>query len=115
MRSLILQIIAATLALWLATKFVSGVQFVGEVKYLIIAGAILGAANFFIKPVLNTITLPLRIITLGISGLIINMLMVWIVDVLFAELIIKGIIPLFWTTALLWLAALFLGLTKKNS
>ncbi len=107
--------IAGILSLWLATKFVPGVQFVGTIKYLLVAGALLGAVNFFIKPVLNTITLPLRIITLGISGLIINMLMIWALDILFPELIIKGIIPLFWTTALMWLTTFFLGLSKKNS
>lgn len=116
MRNLILQIIAGVLSLWLAAKFVPGVQFIGAIQYLIIAGSILGIANFFLKPALNAITLPLRIITLGISGLIINMLMVWIIDIVFPELIIKGIVPLFWTTALIWLVTFFLGLSKqKNS
>lgn len=107
--------IAAIISLWLATKFVPGVQFIGEIKYLIIAGAVLGAINFFIKPVLQTITLPLKIITLGLSTLIVNMLMVWLIDIFFPELIIKGIIPLFWTTILIWAAAFFLVLSKKKN
>lgn len=116
MKNLFFQILAAILSLWLATKFVTGVQFTGQIQYLIIAGAALGVVNHFVRPILNAVTLPLRIITLGLSGLIVNMLMVWIIDILFPELIIQGIIPLFWTTVVIWAVAFFLGLSqKKNS
>ena len=110
MGKLLFQIIAGTLSFWLAVKFVPGVEFIGETKYLFLAGAVLGLINFFIKPFLKMITLPLRILTLGVFSLIINMLMVWTVDILFIELIIPGIIPLFWTTIIVWAVSFFLGL-----
>ena len=37
-----------------------------------------GLANFFIKPVLNIITLPLRIITLGGISVFLNAALLWI-------------------------------------
>ncbi len=115
MTKLIFQIIAGILSLWLAVQFVpkivpGGVEFTGEIKYLLIAGAILGLINFFIKPILKMITLPLRILTFGLFSLVINMLIVWIIDILFPELIIRGIIPLFLVTVIVWIVSYFLGL-----
>ncbi len=107
---LIFQVIAGILSLWLAIKFVPGVDFTGETKYLLIAGAALGLINFFIKPILKIITLPLRILTLGLFSLVLNMLMVWIVDILFPELIIEGVISLFWVSLIVWGVSYFLGL-----
>ena len=114
MVKLIFQAIAATAGLWLAVRFVPGVEFVGEIKYLILAGVVLGIINFFIKPILNLVTLPLRIITFGLFSLIINMALIWIIDVVFPELIIQGIIPLFWTTLIVWVVSTFLGFYPKR-
>lgn len=110
MTTLIFQIIAGILSLWLAVKYVPGVELMeGEMKYLIMAGCVLGLINFFIKPILKIITLPFRILTLGLLGLAINMLLVWAIDILFPELIIEGIVPLFWTTLIAWIVSYFLG------
>ena len=99
---LISQILLSILGLWLATVFIPGVGVKGSIQMLLLAGAILGVLNFFLRPLLKKITLPLRIITLGLFGFVINMFMVWIVDIFFPELIIPGIIPLFWTTLVIW-------------
>ncbi len=102
MWSLILQVISGILGIWLAQKYVPGVEFIGSWQTLALCGAILGLLNFFIKPILKTITLPLKILTLGLFGLIINMLLVWVVDIVFPELIIPGLISLFWTSLIVW-------------
>lgn len=102
MRDLFLKITSGILGLWLASQFVPDVQFVGSWKLLLLAGFILGLINFFIKPILKTVTLPLRILTLGLFSIIINMAMIWLVDIFFNELVIVGIVPLFWTTLIIW-------------
>ncbi len=109
---LLFQIIAGILGLWLAIKFVPGVEFRGPINTLLLAGLVLGLINFFIKPIINKITLPLRILTLGLFSLVINMIMVEIVDILFKELIIEGIVPLFWTSLIVWVLSLFFGVAK---
>ena len=103
MKRLLFQVAAAILGIWLAVKFITGVEFIGEARYLFFAGIILGLLNFFIKPTLKIITLPLRILTLGLFSLVINMAMIWLIDLIFPELIILGIIPLFWTSIIVWL------------
>jgi putative membrane protein len=111
---LIFQIIGGFASLWLAVRFVPGVSFAGDLKYLIMAGAVLGLLNFFVKPILRIITLPLRLLTLGLVSLLLNILMVWIIDILFAELVIAGIIPLLWTTLISLIISYFLGFFGSN-
>ncbi len=113
---LLFQIIAGILTIFLAARFVSGVEFSGALKPLIMAGAILGIANFAVKPALKAITLPLRIITLGLFTLVLNLLLVWIVvDVLFpSDLEITGFMSLLWTTVILWLLNLFFVPYRKK-
>ena len=100
---IILQIVAAIIGLWLAKEFVKGVAFTGTVKDFIYASITLGILNSVIKPILGFITLPLRILTLGLFSLVINMAMVWVTMVIFPQLVIPGLTPLFWTTVIVWI------------
>jgi putative membrane protein len=63
------------LALWVANGLFDGVRIHGWAAYLI-AAAVLGVANAFLKPVLTVLTLPLVILTLGLFVLVINVAMV---------------------------------------
>lgn len=116
LRSLVLQIFSGILGLWLASRFVSGVELMDSIQTLLLAGFILGLINFFIKPIVKLITFPLRLLTFGLFSIVISMGMIWIVDILFPELIIVGLLPLFWTTLIVWLLSLifsFLGSPRK--
>jgi len=111
--SFFLQIIAGVLGLYLANRYIQGVEFTSPLFFipksldeflssLVFVGAFLGFLNSFIKPILNKIALPLRIITFNLFSLIIAMGMVLITEIIFPELDIRGIIPLFWTTLIVW-------------
>lgn len=110
MKNFLVKIVAGVLGLWVAVSFVQGVSFTGGLKNLAIAGILLGLVNFFVKPILKIVTLPLRMLTLGLFEIIINMAMVWAIDIFYAELIITGILPLFWTTLIVWGLGIILGL-----
>ena len=109
---LLFHTISACLGLFLATNYVQGVEFTGTYKLLLTIGLALGLVNFFIKPFLKTVALPLRILTFGLFSLVINMFLVWLVaDVLFPEEIeITGMVALFWTTIIIWALNFFFGL-----
>ena len=115
MRSLVMQIFAGTLGLFLADRFIPGVNFTASWQIFLLAGFILGLINFFIKPILKMITSPLRMLTFGLFGLVINMAIIWVIDILFIELVIKGIVSLFYATLLIWLVSFLLGLYKPNN
>ena len=121
---LIIQIIIGILGLWLAVTFVPGVYFSGPLfliphvwtdilKTMVFWGAFLGFLNFFVKPILNTIALPLRIITLNLFSLVIAMALLWLVNILSLELTFNGILPLFWTTLIIWGISLLFPFPKK--
>ena len=116
-------IVAGILEIFLAIEFVHGVSlrvlpgssFLGFKitafwQMLCLVGAILGLINFFIKPLLDKITLPLRIITLGLFSLVLYAIIIKSIDIFFPEFIISGLIPLFWTTIIIWAVNFMLGL-----
>jgi putative membrane protein len=121
MRKFFWQILISILAIFLAVKFVPGVtlrtipgksvyfgiKFTQNWQILIFIGIILGLINFFLKPILNLITLPLRILTFGLFSLIVNMGIIFFLDVIFPELEISRIFALF-LTALIFLILNFL-------
>ena len=115
MRKLFSSIITATLGLWLATMFVPGASVTLHAnsnffgfglthlwQMFLILGTTLGLINFYIKPILDTLALPLKIITLGLFGFIINMALIWSVDYIFQELSAPLWYPLFWTAVIIW-------------
>ena len=119
MRKFIAYIAVGFLGLYLATLLVPGVTVQGDfedsIKTLFFAGVVFGIVNYFIKPVINLITLPLRVLTFGLFGLIVNMFMVWIIDILFPKLVIMGFWPLFWTGLLIWFLSFLISQKKVLS
>ncbi len=122
MKSLLSQIMSATLGLWLAVLFVPGVYVIlradssffgfgltAKWQVYLLLGIILGLLNFFVKPILKLITLPLRILTLGLFSFVISGALIWIVDLGFAEFSTPLLFPLFWTTIIIWILNLLLS------
>jgi len=122
MKRLISLVISAGLGLWLAVLFVPGVttrlypgsNFFGipltaQWELFLLLGIVLGLLNYFVKPILNTITLPLRIITLGLFGFVINMGLIWVMDYIFKEFSAPWFWPLLWTTLIIWILNLIVN------
>jgi len=101
-KRLISQILAGILGFYLAIRFIPGVEFAGSWQILILAGIVLGLINFFLKPILKIITLPIRIFTFGLFTLAINMGMIWIATRFFPQLKISTVLSLFLTSILVW-------------
>ena len=115
MKTLLSQIVTAVLGLWLAMLFVPGViirayptsNFFGfsltaQWEIILLLGIVLGLLNYFLKPLLKALSLPLEIITLGLSTIVINMALLWILDKMFDELYIPLFLPLLYTTLIIW-------------
>jgi uncharacterized membrane protein YvlD (DUF360 family) len=52
-------------------------------------------------------------LTLGLFSLVINIAIIWTIDILFPELIITGIIPLLLTTLIVWVIEFLLPGASK--
>jgi len=94
------RIIAAILGLYLAVTFIPQVTFEGKVYTLLLAGGCLGVLNLTLIPLLKLLTTPLRILSLGLLSLIIDMAFIWGITVLFPGFHIPLLIPLLLTTLL---------------
>ena len=126
MKRLFWHIIAGILAIFLVVRFIPevvlevipgkstyfGIEFDQQWKLIILVGGILGLINFFVKPILNALTIPLKILTFGLFSLILNMGLIWFLEIVFEEFEILGITPLFFSTIIVWLVTFFLGLKR---
>jgi len=115
MRKLFSQIIAAGLGLWLATLFVPeviirayptsnffGFTLTAQWEIFLVLGIVLGLLNYFLKPILKALSLPLEIISLGLFTIVINMALIWLLDKMFDELYVPLFLPLLYTTLIVW-------------
>jgi putative membrane protein len=73
---IILHWIILSLAVFVTTKIVSGIT-LDPIWVALIVGACLTLFNMFIKPVINILTLPINIVTLGLFSLVVNGLLFW--------------------------------------
>ena len=104
-------------ALWIVTLIVGGLQFVGgdtawqRVGIIFVVGVIFGLVNAFIKPIVQILSIPLYLLTLGLFHVVINAFMLWITAWITRNTTGWGLeIDDFWWTAI-W-AAIVLSLVS---
>jgi putative membrane protein len=110
MGSFLLRAAVTGLALWVVTLIVPGISFVGGDNTLQRAGIVLvvaivfGVVNAIVKPVVQIMSIPLYILTLGLFHIVINALMLWITAWITDHTTHWGLqIDQFWWTAI-WAA-----------
>uniref|UniRef100_A0A5Q5BPX0 Phage holin family protein n=2 Tax=unclassified Mycobacterium TaxID=2642494 RepID=A0A5Q5BPX0_MYCSS len=71
-------------ALWLVTQFVSGMEFVGgentlqRVGIIFVVAVVFGLVNAIVKPIVQILSIPLYVVTLGLFHVVVNALMLWL-------------------------------------
>lgn len=97
-------------ALWLVTQLVSGMEFVGGENSLERAGiifvvaVIFGLVNAIVKPIVQLVSIPLYLVTLGLFHVVVNALMLWLTASITEHTTHWGLsIDHFWFTAI-WAA-----------
>ncbi len=98
------------LALWVVTLIVPGVSFIGgdtalqRVGIVLVVAIVFGVVNAIVKPVVQILSIPLYILTLGLFHIVINALMLWITAWITEHTTHWGLqIDHFWWTAI-WAA-----------
>ena len=69
-------------ALWVATRLVNGVTYIGGWLPFLGVALVFGFVNAFIRPVAKLLTFPFIILTLGIFSLVVNGFMLWLTSAL---------------------------------
>jgi putative membrane protein len=91
---LIVRWLVITVAILIAATIVPGIR-VESLTTAVIAAAILGIINTFLRPVLLILTLPLTILTLGVFTFILNALMLLLVSYFVPEFKVDGFFSAF--------------------
>jgi putative membrane protein len=73
---IILHWIILSVAVWATTQIVSGVT-VDPIWVALVVGACLTLFNMFLRPVINILTLPINVVTLGLFSLVVNGVLFW--------------------------------------
>ena len=110
MGSFLLRAALTGFALWVVTLIVPGLSFVGgdttlqKIGIIFVVAVIFGLVNAIIKPIVQIVSIPLYILTLGLIHIVINALMLWITSWITEHTTHWGLqIDDFWWTAI-WAA-----------
>lgn len=78
MRGLVIRWAVNAVALLVTSELVHGIE-ADTVEAIVVAAALLGIVNAFIRPILLVLTLPLNILTLGLFTFVVNGLLLQLV------------------------------------
>ncbi|MEX0914118.1 MAG: phage holin family protein [Demequina sp.] len=81
----LIRVLITALAVWLTTLLPLDVSVTGDgdewwqrALLFVIVGTLITLLNLIVRPIVNALTLPLRILTLGLFGLIVGWFMLWL-------------------------------------
>ena len=77
-----MRIVVTAIALWVATRLVSGITFQGNWIGLAGVALVFGVLNSFVRPVLTFLAFPLLILTLGLFTFVLNAVMLLLTSAL---------------------------------
>jgi putative membrane protein len=112
MAAFLLRAALTGLALWVVTLFVPGLTFVGgnttlqRIGIIFVVAVLFGFVNAIVKPIVQILSIPMYILTLGLFHIVINAFMLWITAQITKDTTHWGLqIDHFWWTAI-WAAIL---------
>ncbi|OGZ84516.1 MAG: hypothetical protein A2599_02485 [Candidatus Staskawiczbacteria bacterium RIFOXYD1_FULL_39_28] len=122
MKKLLSQIVSAIAGLWASTLLLPevvvrtypdsnffGFSLTDQWQMFLVLGLFLGLLNYFVKPLLKTLALPLEIITLGLFTIVISAGLIWFLDKILDELHVPWFYPLFYTTLIIFVLNLIIS------
>lgn len=105
---LLMSLIANMLAIFLMALILPGIQIQdARLIFIAVVAIALGLLNTFIKPILQVITIRLLFITFGLILIITNTIILLLLDWLFDNLTIDGLLPAIFGAILIGLFSMF--------
>lgn len=102
--SLLLRLFLNALAVMAVAYLIPGVRVSGFVAAFI-AAIVIGLVNALIRPILELLSLPITLLTLGLFSLIINALMFWLASALVPGFDVAGFAAAFWGGLVFWIVS----------
>jgi len=123
----LLRVLITAVALFVATAVVPGIQLLAattlsKVATLVVVALIFGVINAVLKPIVKTLGCVLYLLTLGLIGLVVNALLLWLTSWVAGKLSepfhITGFWPAFWGAIIVgvvgWLLSITLGENRDH-
>jgi putative membrane protein len=116
---LLLRILVPALALWVAHELIHGIELTGHsdvkrIGTLIIVALIFGVVNAVLKPIIKTVGCLFYVLTLGLIGLVVNGLLLWLCSWIAGKLSlpfhITGFAAAFWGALIVGIVGWLLNL-----
>ncbi len=114
MQNLIIRLFVNGVALWVAARFVAGIELSGEFGPVLLVAAVFGLVNALIRPLALLLSLPFLILTLGLFTVVINALMLMLTAALVGSLSVSGFLAALWGSLLISLVSLFFSLVLPD-
>ena len=118
MRHILLRWLINAVGLYVAVRLVPGIQATESWQTFAIVAAIFGLVNALIRPLLQFLTCPLLILTLGLFTLVINALMLlltgWLATRFGVGFHVSGFVPAFWGALVVSVVSLVLTMVVKG-
>jgi putative membrane protein len=112
----IFRAVIAAPGLWLATLWVDGI-YIDSPLTLVLAGALLGVVNAFVRPIAVILTFPFTIFTLGLFLLVVNAAMLGLVALFLPGFRLEGFWAALWAALLVsitgWIGSALIGSNAK--
>jgi putative membrane protein len=93
----LLRLLITAASLWVAVRFIPGIQYTGHWVGLLAVALVFGLVNAIIRPILFMLTCPLVLVTLGLFVFVLNGIMLWLTGELSGALgidfAVTGIVP----------------------
>src|SRR5258708_5658496 len=119
MMKVLLRVLISAAALFVATLLVPGIELragttLSKVGTLIVVALIFGVVNTVLKPIVKTVGCLFYVLTLGLIGLVVNGLLLWLCSWVAGKLTvpfhITGFWPAFWGAIIVGIAGWLLNL-----
>lgn len=105
--------LASAIALYLSTLFVDGVSIPLRLEGFAIVAAALTLIHLFIRPLIKVALTPITILTLGLGSVLVNVLTLFILDLILPTVAISGFLPLILTTLIVSIVNLVVAAAAK--
>jgi len=113
----VVRLIVNGVALWVATRLVPGVSYVGELLPFLAVALIFGVINATLRPLTRLLTCPLILLSLGLFALIVNGLMLWLTSTVAVSLglgfHVSGFWPAFWGALVVSIVSTLLSMSVQ--
>ena len=105
--------LTSAVALYLATLFVDGVSIPLRLEGFATVAAVLTLIHLFIRPLIKVALTPITILTLGLGSVLVNVLTLYLLDLILPTVVINGLLALFLTALIVSVVSTIFGAASK--